>query len=99
MSVPAVLLAIISVQCGAAIAKTLFPTIGAAGTASMRIGISALILLLAYRPNLREISREQWKIVIPAYGLLSDEQVGLDQFVKSVSDIKLFLRTYSHSGN
>jgi len=66
--VPAVLLAIISVQCGAAIAKTLFPTIGAAGTASIRIGISALILLLAYRPNLKAITREQWKIVVP-YGL------------------------------
>ena len=66
--VPAVLLAIISVQCGAAIAKTLFPAIGAAGTASIRIGVSALILLLAYRPNLKTITREQWKIVIP-YGL------------------------------
>lgn len=66
--VPAVLLAIISVQCGAAIAKSLFPAIGAAGTASIRIGISALILLLAYRPNLKAITREQWKIVVP-YGL------------------------------
>lgn len=66
--VPAVLLAIISVQCGAAIAKTLFPAIGAAGTASMRIGISAIILLLAYRPNLKNITAAQWKIVIP-YGL------------------------------
>lgn len=66
--VPAVLLAIISVQCGAAIAKTLFPAIGAAGTASLRIGVSALILLLAYRPNLKAITREQWKIVVP-YGL------------------------------
>lgn len=66
--VPAVLLAIISVQCGAAIAKTLFPAIGAAGTASIRIGISALILLLAYRPNLKAITPAQWKIVIP-YGL------------------------------
>lgn len=64
----AVLLAIISVQCGAAIAKTLFPAIGAAGTASMRIGISAIILLLAYRPNLKAITPQQWKIVIP-YGL------------------------------
>lgn len=64
----AVLLAIISVQCGAAIAKTLFPAIGAAGTASLRIGVSAVILLLAYRPNLRQITKEQWKIVIP-YGL------------------------------
>ncbi|KAF2338090.1 EamA family transporter [Flavobacterium tistrianum] len=66
--VPAVLLAIISVQFGAAIAKTLFPTIGAAGTASMRIGISAIILLLAYRTNLKTITPKQWKVVIP-YGL------------------------------
>ncbi|MWB96347.1 EamA family transporter [Flavobacterium sp. GA093] len=66
--VPAVLLAIISVQCGAAIAKTLFPAIGAAGTASLRIGISALILFAVYRPNLSKITPQQWKIVIP-YGL------------------------------
>ncbi len=66
--VPAVLLAILSVQCGAAIAKTLFPAIGAAGTASIRIGVSALILLLAYRPNLKQIKPNQWKIVVP-YGL------------------------------
>lgn len=64
----AVLLAIISVQCGAAIAKSLFPAIGAAGTASIRIGVSAIILLIAYRPNLKAITREQWKIVVP-YGL------------------------------
>jgi inner membrane transporter RhtA len=65
---PAVLLAIISVQSGAAIAKGLFPAIGAAGTASLRIGISALILLAVYRPNLQKITAEQWKLVIP-YGL------------------------------
>ncbi|WP_026728752.1 EamA family transporter [Flavobacterium denitrificans] len=65
--VQAVLLAIISVQCGAAIAKTLFPALGAAGTASIRIGVSAIILLLAYRPNLKTITKEQWKVVIP-YG-------------------------------
>lgn len=64
----AVLLAIISVQCGAAIAKSLFPAIGAAGTASLRIGISAIILLITYRPNLKAITPKQWKIVVP-YGL------------------------------
>jgi hypothetical protein len=37
--------------------------------------------------------------VIPAYSLLSDEQTGLDRFAQSVTDIKLFLRTYSNSGN
>ena len=66
--IPAVLLAIISVQSGAAIAKTLFPTLGAAATASLRIGISAIILLAVYRPNLFKITPSQWKIVIP-YGL------------------------------
>ncbi|MFV5685637.1 EamA family transporter [Flavobacterium sp. GB2R13] len=66
--IPAVLFAIISVQSGAAIAKGLFPVIGAAGTASLRIGISALLLLAVYRPNLKKITTNQWKLVIP-YGL------------------------------
>ncbi|SMC86569.1 EamA family transporter [Pedobacter africanus] len=65
---PAVLLAIISVQGGAAIAKGLFPLLGAAGTASVRIGFSALILLAAYRPNLKQLSPQQWKAVVP-YGI------------------------------
>lgn len=65
---PAVLLAILSVQFGAAIAKGLFPSIGAAGTASLRIGLSAVILVIAYRPNLSKLTAKQWKAVIP-YGL------------------------------
>lgn len=67
-AIPAVLIAIISVQSGAAIAKGLFPAIGASGTASLRIGISALILLSVYRPNLMKITAKQWRIVVP-YGL------------------------------
>jgi hypothetical protein len=53
--------------------------------------------------NTRLIGRSawntRWKIVIPAYTLLSDEQDGLNRFIASVSDIQLFLRTYSNSGN
>jgi hypothetical protein len=41
----------------------------------------------------------RWKIVIPAYTLLQDEQAGLNRFAASVKDIQLFLRTYSNSGN
>ena len=41
----------------------------------------------------------EWKIVIPAYTLLNDEQQGLDNFTATVKDIQLFLRTYSNSGN
>lgn len=47
----------------------------------------------------RSVWNGQWKIVIPAYTLLKDEQSGLDRFAASVRDIQLFLRTYSHSGN
>jgi len=47
----------------------------------------------------RSVWNSQWKIVIPANTLLDDEQKGLTNFVKSVKDIHLFLRTYSNSGN
>ncbi len=67
--IPAVLLAIISVQGGAAVAKGLFPLLGAGGTASVRIGFSALILLLIVRPRLRQLKAAQWKAVIP-YGIV-----------------------------
>ncbi|MDY0907264.1 DMT family transporter [Pedobacter sp. CFBP9032] len=62
--ITAVVIAIISVQCGAAIAKGLFPEIGAAATASLRIGLSAAILLIAFRPNLFKLNPKQWKYVI-----------------------------------
>lgn len=67
--IPAVLLAIVSVQGGAAIAKGLFPILGAGGTASVRIGLSALILLLAVRPRLGKLNAAQWRAVIP-YGIV-----------------------------
>jgi inner membrane transporter RhtA len=66
--VPAVILAIVSVQGGAAIAKGLFPVLGAAGTASMRIGLSALLLLVVVRPRLGQLRADQWRAVVP-YGL------------------------------
>jgi hypothetical protein len=47
----------------------------------------------------RSVWNTQWKLVIPAYGLLNDEQTGLTRFAATVDDIKLFFRTYSHSGN
>jgi len=47
----------------------------------------------------RSVWNTGWKLVIPAYPLLKEEQAGLDRFIKSVSDIKVFFRTYSNSGN
>jgi hypothetical protein len=47
----------------------------------------------------RSVWNSGWKIVIPAFTLLNNEQEGLNRFVRSVKDIQIFLRTYSHSGN
>jgi hypothetical protein len=47
----------------------------------------------------RSVWNSQWKIVIPAHTLLKDEQAGMNHFAATVNDIKLFLRTYSNSGN
>lgn len=67
-AVPAVLLSIISVQGGAAIAKGIFPVLGAASTSALRIVFSAIILLVFNRPNLKSLSNTQWKAVA-GYGL------------------------------
>src|SRR5215471_19757655 len=47
------LLSILSVQLGAAVAKSLFPVLGSEGTAFVRIALAALILLSLSRPRLR----------------------------------------------
>lgn len=47
----------------------------------------------------RSVQNTQWKLVIPAYTLLNNEQDGLNRLIQSLTDIQLFLRTYSHSGN
>jgi inner membrane transporter RhtA len=67
--VPAVLLAIISFQGGASLAKGLFPVLGAAGTTLIRVGLSAVILMAVNRPNIRKLTPQQWKAVIP-YGVI-----------------------------
>ncbi len=43
--------AIVSVQCGSALARTLFHVAGAAGLTFMRLGLSAALLLIALRPR------------------------------------------------
>ena len=67
--IPAVLLAVLSVQGGAAIAKGLFPALGATGTVGLRVILSALILLAAFRPRLARFTAAQWRAVIP-YGVV-----------------------------
>lgn len=55
------LLAIICVQGGASIAKQLFPAIGAIGTVTLRIVLSAVLLTLINRPKFLQFDRQKWK--------------------------------------
>ena len=66
--VPSVLLAGISIVSGAAIAKGLFPALGPAATAGVRIGLSALMLVAVFRPPLARLTAPQWRAAVP-YGL------------------------------
>jgi inner membrane transporter RhtA len=59
----------LSVQGGAALAKGLFPVLGPAGTVGLRIGLSAVMLLAAFRPRLNRLNAAQWRAIIP-YGVV-----------------------------
>jgi inner membrane transporter RhtA len=64
-----VLLAIASVQFGAALAKGLFDEIGVGGTVFLRVAFAALVLVAVWRPSLRGRSRRAlWLVVV--FGLV-----------------------------
>jgi inner membrane transporter RhtA len=67
--VPAILAGIVSVQAGAALAKGLFPALGPIGTVGLRVVLSAIMLVAAFRPRMRGMTAAQWRAVIP-YGLV-----------------------------
>ncbi|MGU3540499.1 EamA family transporter [Methylobacterium sp. A54F] len=50
---------IVSLTVGTALAKGLFPEVGAAGTTAFRVGFSALMLLAAWRPWRRPVSARE----------------------------------------
>jgi len=61
--VPAPLLALtamLSVQIGAAVAKTRFDEVGSVGAATLRLVIGAVVLALVVRPRVRHWTRAQW---------------------------------------
>ena len=59
-----VLLAIVSVQVGAALAKGLFQAIGSSGTVFLRVSFGALIFLLLARPRIRGYSRADYMLIV-----------------------------------
>src|SRR4051812_21601109 len=58
------LLAILSMQLGAAVATKLFAALGAGGTIFFRLAFSALFLALAARPVLHRIRASQWRAIV-----------------------------------
>jgi hypothetical protein len=47
----------------------------------------------------RSVWNTQWFLIIPGGTLLHDPEAGLDTFIDTVTDIKLFFQTYAYSGN
>ncbi|GAA5514395.1 threonine/homoserine exporter RhtA [Deinococcus carri] len=70
----ALVLSMLSIQGGAAFAKTLFPELGAAGTTALRVTLAAALLSLVFRPRLRALTPAAWRAVLPygaALGLMN----------------------------
>lgn len=70
IAVPIVVLiiAMISFQLGAVLAKGLFPIAGVAGATAMRVAIASVILCIAWRPWRMRFTRQQARTVI-VYGV------------------------------
>lgn len=63
-----VVIAMISIQSGASLAKSLFPVIGAEGTTALRLGIAAIILCLILRPWRAKLTLQSCRSLL-AYGI------------------------------
>ncbi|MFD3456379.1 DMT family transporter [Streptomyces sp. NPDC058691] len=63
-----VLLGIVSVQVGSALAKHLFDAVGSFGTVALRLFFAAAVLLLWWRPSPR-MGRRTWTVVL-GYGVV-----------------------------
>ncbi|MGN6320337.1 MAG: threonine/homoserine exporter RhtA [Dyella sp.] len=68
LAVGVLLIAMASYQCGAAIAKHLFPAVGAQGATAYRLGLGALVLLVLRRPWRMRRESGDWR-ALWGYGL------------------------------
>ncbi len=64
IAIAASLSAMVSVQGGASIAKTLFSPLGPAGVATLRTGLAGLLLALIHRPNITQFTKQQWLCIL-----------------------------------
>jgi len=68
LAIGALLVGMLSYQCGAAMARHLFPVVGAEGATAYRLGLAALILLAWRQPWRRSHPRKDWR-ALWGYGL------------------------------
>lgn len=68
LAICCVVLAMVTIQTGASIAKQLFPVIGPEGTTALRLGFSAMVLWLVFRPWRALPKGRDWQAII-VYGL------------------------------
>lgn len=61
LAIVSVLIAMVTIQSGSSLAKQLFPLIGPEGTTALRLGFSALILSLIFKPWRIKNNAMQWK--------------------------------------
>jgi hypothetical protein len=47
----------------------------------------------------RSVWNTEWLLIIPGGTFLYDAEEGLDAFINTVGDIKIFFQTYAYSGN
>ena len=63
-----ILIAMISIQSGASLAKSLFPRVGAPGVTALRLALGTLILVVIFKPWRLRFAREQ-RLPLLFYGL------------------------------
>ena len=67
-SVALLVISMLSIQCSASLAKSVFPIIGPEATTALRLMFAALVLLPVMRPWRAKLTRKQWLPII-LYGL------------------------------
>jgi inner membrane transporter RhtA len=75
--------AIVSVQFGAALARTHFEALGPTGAAALRLALGALILVVVFRPRVRRWSRRTWLGVV----LLGLALAGMNSLIYLAIDV------------
>ena len=78
--------AMLSIQLGSALSISLFPAVGPAGTAWLRLTLGAIILLLLVRPSLRLVNRGN---LVGLLGLGASTGVMTSAFLSALDRIPL----------